>query len=343
MRIDDLFQVPVIQGPMAGGSCTPELVAAVSNAGALGALPCSLLSPATIEEQVARIRTLTERPFLLNFFVQGKPAPSSDEVSGAVELLRPVWEGLGWSELPLPKQWNEDFEAQFETLVRLRPAGVSFTFGILEQSQVERLHAAGILVIGTITTVEEALAWQAIGADAVIASGVEAGGHRGTFIGRQEDATLSAQELWPAVVAAVQIPVIAAGGIMNGADIQRALQLGARAVQMGTAFLVTDEASIHPAYKARLLSGEGTTRLTRSFSGRYARGIENGFMRQMAAVEAQVPPYPIQNALTGSIRAAAAKSGDTELMSMWAGTGFARARPMPAGRLIELLASEMQT
>ena len=343
MRIDDLFQVPVIQGPMAGGSCTPELVAAVSNAGALGALPCSLLSPATIEEQVARIRTLTERPFLLNFFVQGKPAPSSDEVSGAVELLRPVWEGLGWSELPLPKQWNEDFEAQFETLIRLRPAGVSFTFGILEQSQVERLHAAGILVIGTITTVEEALAWQAIGADAVIASGVEAGGHRGTFIGRQEDATLSAQELWPAVVAAVQIPVIAAGGIMNGADIQRALQLGALAVQMGTAFLVTDEASIHPAYKARLLSGEGTTRLTRSFSGRYARGIENGFMRQMAAVEAQVPPYPIQNALTGSIRAAAAISGDTELMSMWAGAGFARARPMPAGRLIELLASEMQT
>lgn len=341
MRIDDLFQVPVIQGPMAGGSCTPELVAAVSNAGALGALPCSLLSPAAIEEQVARIRTLTERPFLLNFFVQGKPAPSSDEVSSAVELLRPVWENLGWSELPLPKQWNEDFEAQFETLIRLRPAGVSFTFGILEQSQVERLHAAGILVIGTVTTVEEALAWQAIGADAVVASGVEAGGHRGTFIGRQEDATLSAQELWPAVVAAVQIPVIAAGGIMNGADIQGALQLGARAVQMGTAFLVTDEASIHPAYKARLLSGEGVTRLTRSFSGRYARGIENGFMRRMAAVEAQVPPYPIQNALTGSIRAAAAKSGDTENMSMWAGTGFARARPMPAGRLVEVLATEI--
>ncbi|THC41358.1 nitronate monooxygenase family protein [Massilia sp. Mn16-1_5] len=341
MRIDDLFQVPVIQGPMAGGSCTPELVAAVSNAGALGALPCSLLSPATIEEQVARIRTLTERPFLLNFFVQGKPAPSSDEVSSAVELLRPVWENLGWSELPLPKQWNEDFEAQFETLVRLRPAGVSFTFGILEQSQVKRLHAAGILVIGTVTTVEEALAWQAIGADAVVASGVEAGGHRGTFIGRQEDATLSAQELWPAVVAAVQIPVIAAGGIMNGADIQGALQLGARAVQMGTAFLVTDEASIHPAYKARLLSGEGVTRLTRSFSGRYARGIENGFMRRMAAVEAQVPPYPIQNALTGSIRAAAAKSGDTDNMSMWAGTGFARARPMPAGRLVEVLATEI--
>jgi nitronate monooxygenase len=326
MGFDDLFQIPVIQGPMAGGACTPELVAAVSNAGALGALPCSLLSPSTIEEQVARIRTLTERPFMLNFFVQGKPAPSAEEVSAAAELLRPVWESLGWQELPVPNKWCEDFEAQFETLINLRPAVASFTFGILDASQVERLHAAGILVIGTVTTVEEALAWQAIGADAVVASGIEAGGHRGTFIGRQEDATLPAQELWPAVVAAVGIPVIAAGGIMTGADIKR-----------------TDEAALHPAYKARLLSGEGQTRLTRSFSGRYARGIENRFMRQMASVEPLVPPYPIQNALTGSIRAAAAKSGDTESMSMWAGTEFARARPMPAGKLIELLASELQT
>jgi nitronate monooxygenase len=337
MAIDDLFQVPVIQGPMAGGSCTPELVAAVSNAGALGSLPCSLLSPAVIEEQVARIRTLTSRPFMLNFFVQGKPAPSADQVSGAVELLRPVWESLGWNALPVPAKWCEDFDAQFETLITLRPAAVSFTFGILEAVQVERLHAAGILVIGTVTTAEEGRAWEAIGADAVVASGIEAGGHRGTFIGRQEDARLPAIELWPAVAAAVNIPVIAAGGIMTGQDIK----LGARAVQMGTAFLVTDEASIHPAYKARLLSGEGTTRQTRSFSGRYARGIENGFMRQMESVESQVPPYPIQNALTGPIRAAAAKNGDTELMSMWAGTEFARARPMPAGRLVELLATEL--
>jgi nitronate monooxygenase len=341
MAIDDLFQVPVIQGPMAGGSCTPELVAAVSNAGALGSLPCSLLAPAVIEEQVARIRTLTSRPFMLNFFVQGTPAPSADEVSGAVELLRPVWESLGWNALPVPNKWCEDFDAQFETLLTLRPAAVSFTFGILEAVQVERLHAAGILVIGTVTTAEEGLAWEAIGADAVVASGIEAGGHRGTFIGRQEDANLPALALWPAVAAAVNIPVIAAGGIMTGPDIKRAMALGARAVQMGTAFLVTDEASIHPAYKARLLSGEGKTRQTRSFSGRYARGIENRFMRQMESVERQVPPYPIQNALTGPIRAAAAKNGDTELMSMWAGTEFARARPMPAGRLVELLATEL--
>ena len=344
MEFSSLFKLPIVQGPMAGGATTPELVAAVSNAGALGSLAGSLLSPAILRTQVERIRSLTSRPFLLNFFVQQTPAPSPDEVARGVELLRPVWESLGWTELPQPKQWCEDFDAQFEALVELRPAVASFTFGILDAVQVERLHAAGILAIGTVTTVEEALAWQGIGADAVIASGVEAGGHRGTFIGRQEDATLSAQALWPAVAQAVEIPVIAAGGIMTGADIRQALALGAAAVQMGTAFLVTDESGIHPAYKQRLIGAQGQpTRLTRSFSGRYARGIENRFMRQMAPVEAQVPPYPIQNALTGSIRAAASAHNDTELMSLWAGTGVARARPMPAEKLIALLASELQS
>ncbi len=344
MDFSSLFKLPIVQGPMAGGATTPELVAAVSNAGAVGAFAGSLLAPGAIRTQVERIRSLTERPFLLNFFVQKTPAPTADEVARGTELLRPIWESLGWSALPQPTAWCEDFDAQFETLLELRPAGASFTFGILDAVQVERLHAAGILAIGTVTTVEEARAWQAIGADAVIASGIEAGGHRGTFIGRQEDATLTARELWPAVVQAVSIPVIAAGGIMNGADIKAALALGAKAVQMGTAFLVTEESGIHPAYKQRLIDAEGQpTRLTRSFSGRYARGIENRFMRQMAASEAQVPPYPIQNALTGSIRAAAAKANDTELMSLWAGANVARARPMPAGRLVELLVSELQS
>jgi len=344
MEFSSLFKLPIIQGPMAGGATTPELVAAVSNAGALGSFAGSLLGPAALRTQVERIRSLTDRPFLLNFFVQRTPAPSREEVEQGSELLRPVWESLGWTALPQPQQWCEDFDAQFDTLLELRPAAASFTFGILDALQVERLHAAGILTIGTVTTVDEALAWQAIGADAVIASGIEAGGHRGTFLGRQEDATLTAQELWPAVAQAVRIPVIAAGNIMSGAEIRQALALGASAVQMGTAFLVTDESGIHPAYKQRLIDAEGQpTRLTRSFSGRYARGIENRFMRQMAPVEVLVPPYPVQNALTGSIRAAAARNNDTELMSLWAGTGVARARPMPAKQLIELLASELQS
>lgn len=342
MDLRTLFPHPIIQGPMAGGSNTPAQVAAVSNAGALGSLGGSLLSPDTLRAQVAQIRSLTDRPFCLNFFVLQTPAPDAAEVAAGVAMLEPVWSALGWSELPTPAKWCEDFAAQFETLIELKPAVASFTFGILSAQQVARLHDAGIAVIGTITTVDEALAWQERGADAVIASGVESGGHRGTFLGPQTEAKLTTFELLPQVVAAVRIPVIAAGGIMDGADIKRALLAGAQAVQMGTAFLVTDESGIHPAYKQRLLTaGDHPTRLTRSFSGRYARGLDNRFMQMMAAVEQQVPPYPVQNALTGSIRAEAAKRGDTEFMSLWCGMGVARARPMPVAQLVQTLLAEI--
>jgi nitronate monooxygenase len=338
--------VPVIQGPMAGGASGPALAAAVSNGGGLGSMACSLLSPYLMHAHVERLRELTDRPFMLNLFVQETPTPSAAEVDQAVELLRPVWEGLGWTELPRPAAWCEDFNVQFDTLLLLKPAAASFTFGILTAGHVERLHAAGIEVVGTITTVAEGLAWQAIGADAVVASGIECGGHRGTFLGPQEEADLPGKVLWPAAAKALSIPVIAAGGIMTGNDIRAALDLGARAVQMGTAFLVCDEAGIHPAYREALLNAGNSpvrpTRLTRAFSGRYARGLVNDFMEKMRPVELSVPAYPVQNALTGSIRAAAAKSGDTELMSLWAGTGVARARALPATQLMHILAAELR-
>lgn len=338
-----LFQHPIVQGPMAGGACTPALVAAVSNAGALGSLPASLLTPEAMHSQIAQVRSLTDRPFMVNLFVQRTPLPSAETVACGVQLLKPVWTELGWQELPIPAKWCEDFEAQFDVLIATRPAAASFTFDILTPDHVRRLHEAGISVIGTVTTMVEALAWQALGADAVVASGVESGGHRGTFLGAQTDATLGASELLQQIVAAIDIPVISAGNIMDGADIAKALALGASAVQMGTAFLVTEESGIAPAYRQRLLTaGDHPTRLTRAFSGRYARGLENRFMELMGEVEAQVPPYPVQNALTGSIRAAAAKSGDTEFMSLWCGTGVGRARAMPAAQLVRTLVAEMQ-
>jgi nitronate monooxygenase len=342
MGLKAIFPHPIIQGPMAGGSNTPAMVAAVSEAGGLGSIGASLLSPDTIRSQVAEVRRLTSRPFMLNFFVQEIPSPSQVEVDRAVGLLRPVWSSLGWPELPRPAKWCEDFAAQFELLLELKPAVASFTFDILSAAQVKRLHDAGIFVIGTVTTVEEALAWQAAGADAIVASGVESGGHRGTFIGEQSAAIMEAIPLLAAVLQAVQIPVISAGNIMTGTDIRERLSLGASAVQMGTAFLVTAESGIHPAYKARLLAAQGNpTRLTRAFSGRLARGIENRFMLQMASVEAELPAYPVQNALTGSIRAEAAKRGDPELMSLWAGTGVAKSRAMPAAQLMQTLLSEI--
>lgn len=342
MVLQSLFPHPIIQGPMAGGCNSPALVAAVSNSGALGSLAASLLSPDTMRQQVAEIRQRTDKPFLINLFVQKPPQPAAEDIAQAVELLKPVWSSLGWSELALPFKWCEDFSAQFAALLDLKPAVASFTFDILTAAQVRQLHDAGILVIGTATRVDEALAWQAAGADAVIASGTEAGGHRGTFIGDQRDATLDAVALLKAVVAEVTIPVISAGNVMTGADIRERLNLGAAAVQMGTAFLVTDESGIHPAYKQRLqIAGSSPTRLTRAFSGRYARGLVNRFMQQMEAVEEQVPAYPVQNALTGPIRFEAGKRGDTELMSLWCGTGVGRTRRMCASRLVETLVKEM--
>ena len=344
MDLKRLFKFPIIQGPMAGAATTAELVAAVSNAGGLGSLGASLLSPSVLRDEVARIRGLTAQPFLLNLFIQETPAPTAGEIEAASLLLKPAWESLGWSALPVPSKWCEDFAAQFDVLVSLQPAAASFTFGILDPIQVERLHDAGIAVIGTVTTVDEALAWETVGADAVIASGIEAGGHRGTFLGPQEDATLPAKALWPQVAEAVNIPVIAAGGIMTGIDILEAQGLGAKAVQMGSAFLVCDESGINPVYRKALLSASDTpTRLTRAFSGRYARGLENRFMREMEAVARRFPAYPVQNALTLPIRAAAAAKGDDGLMSLWAGTEIRRARPMPVAKLMQTLVAEMRT
>ncbi len=344
MQLQDLFKFPIIQGPMAVSNFSPALVAAVSNAGGLGSLAASLLSPSVMRDQVAAIRNQTDQPFLLNLFVQETPTPSKEEVDAAIALLEPIWKGLGWDSFPMPAKWCEDFHAQFDALLALRPAAASFTFGVLDPVQIERLHDAGIFVIGTVTSVDEALAWQTAGADAVVASGTESGGHRGTFIGAQEDSMFAAKDLWPHVAEAIDIPMIAAGGIMTGVDINEALSMGAKAVQMGSAFLVCDESGINQTYRDALIRADDTpTRLTRAFSGRYARGLENRFMREMQSVESRFPAYPVQNALTTPIRAAAAGMGDPELMSLWAGTEIRRARPLPVAQLMQTLVAEMRT
>lgn len=344
MELIDFFRHPIIQAPMAGGATTPELVAAVSNAGGIGSFAAALLAPQAIGEQIARIRALTPYPFIVNMFVQNTPQPTPEEIAQAAELMRPVWEQLGWASLPTPSAWCEDFGAQLDALIAARPPLASFTFGILTAEQIRRLHQADIFVIGTATNVAEAIAWEEAGADAICVQGLEAGGHRGTFIGAQDDA-VGTMVLVPMVVDSVKLPVIAAGGIMDGRGIAAALALGAQAAQMGTAFLVADESGIHPVYKERLLQAgtapaRAVTRLTRAFSGRYARGLVNRVMDALHAVERQLPAYPVQNALTGSIRAQAGKLNEPEMMSLWAGQGVAMARAMPAARLIETLVAE---
>lgn len=339
--LPDLCPCPIIQAPMAGGATTAELVAAVCNAGGLGSLAAPLLAPLAIIEQAEHIRRLTDKPFAINLFVQSRPQVDHAALERAKQLLRPVWSELGWDSLATPTRWCEDFEAQLDALLIARPAVASFTFDVLHGSQLQRLHAAGILVVGTATNLQEAIVWQALGADAVCLQGIEAGGHRGTFIGKQEESKLGTRELLQVCRPQIRIPLIAAGGIMDGADIAAMLAAGAQMVQMGTAFLACKESGIKQVYKQRLLTaGSDSTRLTRAFSGRLARGLDNRFMQVMEAAAAQVPAYPVQNALTASIRVQAAKDNNTELMSLWAGQGVERVRELGAAQLMAALLDE---
>lgn len=335
---------PVVQAPMAGGATTPELVAAVSNAGALGSLAGAMLSPAAIIENVKRIRELTNRPFNVNLFVLDPPNPTESDLNKAQARLAPYRAALGLSPATTPPKWCEDARAQIAALLELAPPVVSFTFGLLDARTVAQFKRVGSLVIGTATTVAEAKAWEAAGADFICAQGAEAGAHRGTFLGDFEQSCIGLMALIPQVSRAVQVPVIAAGGIMDGHGIAAALILGAQAAQLGTAFLCCPESGIHSSWKQRIQQArDDSTRLTRVFSGKYARGIVNEFMEQLRPFEQEMLPYPIQNALTAEIRQTAAKNDRMEFMSLWAGQGAPMVRPLPAAQLVKTLAEELHS
>ncbi|MGF6213241.1 NAD(P)H-dependent flavin oxidoreductase [Comamonas sp. 4034] len=333
------LHLPVVQGPMTG-SDSPALAAAVSAGGGLGSLGCGMRSPQAMREAAAAVRAQTQQPFAMNLFVQATPTPDPAQVQRAMQRLAPFYARFG-TEPTLPAQWCEDFAQQLNTLIELRPAVASFTFGILEAAQVQRLHAAGIAVWGTATTVAEALAWQAVGADAVIASGLEAGGHRGTFLADYASSMVATLPLVRDCVLQLQVPVIAAGGIVDGAGIAAALALGAQAVQMGTAFLVCPESAINAAYRAALAGAHATdTVTTRTISGRPARGVRNAMISALEPDEADIPAYPVQNALTGALRKLAGAAGDAQYLSLWAGQGVAQARALPAAQLLQHLQDE---
>jgi nitronate monooxygenase len=219
----------------------------------------------------------------------------------------------------------------------------SFSVSILTRAEVDALHAAGSYVVGTANTVAEAIAWTEVGADGICAQGVEAGGHHAYFLDDIEASSIGTFALLATVTRAVDLPVIAAGGIMDGRGVAAALALGASAVQMGSAFLLADEAIIGPVWQAALKDAPpDATRLTRAFSGRYARGLENRFVREMRDVQEQVPPYPVQNRLTQAMRTAANKAGDPELMSLWAGQAIKLAKPGQAGEMVRRWWAEAQ-
>lgn len=335
------IEYPIIQGPMTG-SDTPALAAAVSQAGGLGMLGCGMRSPAAMREATAQLRSATNRPFGLNLFVQKTPSPDAATVQKALARLTPLYAEFGLTP-SVPAQWCEDFDTQLDTVIELKPPVASFTFGILTKEQVARLRAADIYVIGTATTVQEAEAWQDVGADAVCASGMEAGGHRGTFLKDFQSSMIGTLPLVAQCAETLTIPVIAAGGIMNGRSIKAAQLLGAQAVQMGTAFIVCPESAIGPAYREALAKATATdTRCTRTISGRYARGVVNKMMEALTPEEQDIPAYPVQNAFTGALRKVAAAEGNADYLALWAGQGVASARAIPATELMQKLVAELR-
>ena len=332
---------PVIQAPMAGGGDTAALVAEVNEAGGLGFVGAAYLTDAQIAERALDIRSRTALPFGINLFAP-TPAPGpAPMMSATLARVAPFYAELGLADPVAPSYAGDAFDRQFAALLDSGAAYYSVTFGLPPAESVAAAKARGMRVLGTATTVAEAVALEQAGVDAVIAQGSEAGGHRGSFIGDPAANLVGTMALVPQAADAVGIPVIASGGIMDGRGIVAALALGATAVQMGTVFLTSDEAGIPEAHKAAILSArEDQTRLTRAFSGRPARGIVNRFMEAVEDPGAPdaVLPFPLQNALTRPLRTAAGKAGRAEFLSLWAGQGLRLAQRRPAGELVaELL------
>jgi nitronate monooxygenase len=333
---------PLIQARMAGGATTPALVAAVSNAGGLGTLGAAYLSPDALREAMRATRRLTDRSFAVNLFVPTPFAVDPRQIARMAARLAPYRDavGLPTPTSPVPDRYAESFDDQVAAVLDERAPVFSFTFGIPAPDVLRRFKERGVPTCGTATTVREARTLAAAGVDLIVAQGSEAGGHRGAFLGPVDDALIGTMALVPQVVDAVPVPVVAAGGIMDGRGVAAALALGAEGAQLGTAFLACPESAAPPAHKEALRRAtDEDTRLTRAISGRAARGIANRLGMELAAPDDAIPPFPIQHTLTHDIRQAAAAQGRAEFLALWAGQAAALAHPTPAGTLVADIAA----
>jgi nitronate monooxygenase len=335
------IELPIIQAPMAGGATTPALVAAVSNAGGLGSIGAGYLSPNDIRIAITGTRALTNKPFSVNLFVTSSIKAKHIQVATINRNLDVYRKELHIQQVSDTADYVDLFKEQLAVVLEEKVPVFSFTFGIPSPEAIKILKDNNVIIMGTATTVNEGLQLENKGCDIIVAQGSEAGGHRGSFAGGFRTSLIGTMAFIPQLVDAVKIPVVAAGGIMDGRGLAASLILGASAVQMGTAFLTCPESGIHKKYKLAILdSTEESTVVTSVFSGKPARGIKNRFIEEMEVEQDNVADYPIQNTLTQDIRKEAAKQNRTEFMSLWAGQGTRLSKEKFAADFIESVISE---
>ena len=334
---------PIIQAPMAGGPSSQELVAACSAAGVLGSFGFAYTQPDEMKKQSAWVRAKTDRPFGINLFTSTQPEQiDSTSQRGALDAVAGYYKELG---LPAPETVNApyapDLNAQLDAIEEIQPRVFTVHLSDLPGERLRRLKAKNILVGGSATCVAEAQRLESLGFDFVIAQGGEAGGHRGSYLRNPYESLTGALALVRLVARAVKLPVVAAGGIMDGAGIAAVVALGAQLAQLGTAFVPCPESGAPQIHKDLLLkSTEDDTQITEKFSGKPARGLSNRFMTEMAARNAPQLAFPAQNVVTGKLRQAAARAGKSDFLALWAGQAAPLSRALPAAELVAKLTAE---
>jgi len=349
-QVTDLLNIhyPIIQAPMAGGITTSQLVSEVCNSGGLGMIGAGYMTPDQIKQQTREIKQLTTGYFGINVFVPHAFNVSENNIAFANEKLEPIRKQLHIQQpendkIPQSNDWLHTFHEQIKVIIEEQIPICSFVFGIPSEEIIHALKQHNIILMGTATTVSEAIEIESKGMDIVVVQGSEAGGHRGNFIKGTPESSIGLMSLIPQVVDNVDIPIIAAGGIMDGRGLRASLCLGAQGVQMGTAFITCIESGAHQMYKKAIINAtEDQIVLTRAFSGKWARGIENKFISTMKEYEQSLPSFPIQNALTQHIRKTSALQNTTDFMSLWSGQSPRLAKSQHVALLMKSIINDIQ-
>ena len=335
------IDLPVIQAPMAGVQLGAMAIA-VSEAGGLGSLPAAMLGDDALRKELSAIRAATAKPFNVNFFAHQPPVPDAAREAGWRDALRPYYAEFGASEADIPQgPGRRPFSAEVADVIEaFRPPVISFHFGLPDEALLARVRSWGAKVISSATTVAEARWLAERGVDAIIAQGLEAGGHRGLFLSDDVGTQVGLFALLPQIVRAVRVPVIAAGGIADAAGVAAARALGASGVQVGTVYMLCPEATTSALHRTALRSeGALDTALTNVFSGRPARGIVNRAMRELGPISSVAPAFPLATAAIAPLRAKAEAAGSSDFSPLWAGQNVSACREVPAAQVTRELAA----